>query len=82
MINFHAHEDKLLWCKVLCLLKVLLMLNATAAVAEIPPMSSPTEGFLTVHHSPSIVLSAVPSSWSTKECKTYVVVIIIINENA
>lgn len=67
IINFHSRKDKLLWRKVLCLIEVLLMLNATAAVAEIPLVSSPTEGFLTVHHSQLIV--AVPTSWSTKECK-------------
>lgn len=55
IINFHARKDKLLWCKVFCLVKVLLMLNAAVAVAEIPLMSSPTEGFLTVHNSQLIV---------------------------
>lgn len=69
IINFHARRDKQLWCKVLCLIKVLLMLNATGAVAEKPLVSSLTEGFLTVHHSQLIVANAAPSSWSTIECK-------------
>lgn len=33
IINFHARKGKLLWCKVRCLIKVLLMLNATVAAA-------------------------------------------------
>lgn len=51
-----------------CIFEVLLI-YATVTVAEIPPVSSPTEVFFTVHHSQLVVVNTVQNSCSTKEYK-------------